>query len=219
MPDLRRRLVAEGLGTLLLLAAIVGSGIMAERLTDNIAVALLCNAVATGAMLFVIIAVFAPLSGAHFNPAVTLVVFLDRGIGGRDAVFYVLAQVAGGVVGVFLAHAMFGDAIFALGNTSRTGTAQWLSEAIASFGLILVILGLGKNRVETVAACVALYILAAYWFTASTSFANPAVTLARSLTPSFAGISPGDAPLFIAAQLIGAFFAWLCGRLLFPKPG
>jgi glycerol uptake facilitator-like aquaporin len=188
---------------------------MAERLTTDIALALLCNTLATGAMLFVIIAMFAPISGAHFNPAVTLVVFLNRGITAPHALAYVAAQIAGALLVVFLAHAMFGEAIFAWGIKPRTGMGQWLSEAVAVFGLVLTILGLKTRPAETVAAAVSLYIVAAYWFTASTSFANPAVTLARSVTPSFAGILPSDAPAFILAQIAGALAAWLCGRHLF----
>jgi glycerol uptake facilitator-like aquaporin len=218
MTEPRRALAAETLGTLLLLATVVGSGIMAERLTGDGALALLCNTLATGAILFVLIIVFAPISGAHFNPAVTLTVFLDRHIGPRRAFAYVLAQIAGGVLGVFLAHAMFGSAIFAWGVKTRSGLGQWLSEGVATFGLVLTILNLQRARLETVAAAVALYIVAAYWFTASTSFANPAVTLARSLTPSFSGIRPADAPFFILAQLTGALLARLCGRQVFSPP-
>jgi glycerol uptake facilitator-like aquaporin len=215
MSDLPRRLAAEAIGTLFLLAAVVGSGIMAERLTTDVALALLCNTLATGAMLFVIIAMFARISGAHFNPAVTLVVLLNRGISAPYAAAYVAAQIGGAFAGVFLAHAMFGEAIFAWGIKARSGTGQWLSEAVAAFGLVLTILGLKMRPVETAASAVSLYIVAAYWFTASTSFANPAVTLARSVTPSFAGILPSDAPAFILAQLAGALAAWLCGRRLF----
>jgi len=188
---------------------------MAERLTADVALALLCNTLATGAILFVIIVIFAPLSGGHFNPAVTLVMFINRHIRAQHALAYVAAQIAGGLLGVFMAHAMFGETTFALGIKHRTGAGQWLSEGVAVFGLVLVILCLNKARLETVAAAVALYITAAYWFTASTSFANPAVTLARSLTPSFAGILPSDAPAFILAQIAGALVAWVFGRFLF----
>ncbi|HXJ01165.1 MAG TPA: MIP/aquaporin family protein [Micropepsaceae bacterium] len=213
-----RRLAAEALGTAALLAAVVGSGIMAERLTQDIALALLCNTIATAAMLFVLIVVFAPVSGAHFNPAVTLVALLRRAIPLRGALFYVVAQIISGILGVWLAHAMFGEALFAWGVKARSGFAQNLSEAVATFGLVLTIAGASGRSRETVAAAVALYIGSAYWFTASTSFANPAVTLARSLTPSFAGIRPADAPAFIAAQLMGALLAAVVARTVFPTP-
>src|SRR5258706_3486987 len=216
-PSLARRLGAEALGTALLLAAVVGSGIMAERLTHDIALALLGNTLATGAVLFVLIVIFAPVSGAHFNPAVTMVGALSRKIPLRIAAAYGLAQIAGAVAGVWLAHAMFGEALFAFGVKARTGFGQNLSEAAATFGLILTIAGAADRARETVAAAVALYILAAYLVTASTSFANPAVTLARALTPSFAGIRPMDAPAFIAAQFAGALLAWVAAGFLFPS--
>ena len=213
-----RRLAAEALGTAALLAAVVGSGIMAERLTQDVALALLCNTMATAAVLFVLIVIFAPVSAAHFNPAVTLVALLDGAIPARTALLYLLAQIAGAVVGVWLAHAMFGEALFAWGVKVRSGFGQWLSEGVATFGLVLTIRGCsGLNR-ETVAGAVALYIAGAYWFTASTSFANPAVTLARSLTPSFAGIRPIDASAFIAAQVIGALLAAAVARFIFRAP-
>ena len=212
---LSRGLAAEALGTSLLLSAVVGSGIMAENLTDNVAVQLLCNALATGATLFVVILLFAPISGAHFNPAVTLVTVLQRLTSPGTGLAYLIVQILGAVTGVWLAHAMFGQEVFALAVKSRTGPSQWLSETVATFGLVLTILGTADRRRETVSAAVALYIVAAYWFTASTSFANPAVTFARSLTPTFSGIAPWDAPAFIAAQLLGAFLAWLCARTLF----
>ena len=208
-------IVAEALGTALLLAAVVGSGIMAERLTNDDALRLLCNTLATGAALFVLITLFAPVSGAHFNPAVTLVSLLQRAIAPPTAARYIVAQLIGAIIGVWLAHAMFGEPVFALGVKARTGAAQFLSEAIATFGLVLTIAGTAHRPRETVAASVALYIVAAYWFTASTSFANPAVTLARSLTPTFSGIAPSDAPAFIAAQLLGAFAALMCSHILF----
>jgi glycerol uptake facilitator-like aquaporin len=214
--SLARRLAAEALGTAMLLATVVGSGIMAERLTHDPALALLCNTLATGAILFVLIVLFADVSGAHFNPAVTLARLLSRAIAPDVAAAYGLAQITGAVAGVWLAHAMFGEALFALGIKARSGFGQHLSEGVATFGLILTIAGAGRAR-ETVAAAVALYILAAYWFTASTSFANPAVTLARALTPSFAGIRPVDAPAFIAAQFVGALLAWLVAGFLFPR--
>jgi glycerol uptake facilitator-like aquaporin len=206
---------AEALGTAMLLAAVVGSGIMAERLTGDDALRLLCNTLATGAVLFVAILLFAPISGAHFNPAVTLVSVLQRSSAPWTALSYVVAQVLGAVIGVWLAHAMFGEPVFALGVKTRTGASQFLSEAVATFGLVLTIAGTAQRSRETIAASVGLYIVAAYWFTASTSFANPAVTLARSLTPTFSGIAPVDAPAFIAAQVLGAVAAWLCARVLF----
>jgi glycerol uptake facilitator-like aquaporin len=213
---LLRPFAGEALGTAILLAAVVGSGLMAESLTRDVAVQLLCNTIATGAALFVLIVVFGPVSGAHFNPAVTMVAVLNRTTDARTGLVYLLAQVLGAVAGVFLAHAMFGADILALGVKPRTGFPQWLSEAVATFGLVLTIAGTARRSRETVAGAVALYIIAAYWFTASTSFANPAVTIARALTPSFAGIDPLDAPAFIAAQFIGAVLAWRTARLLFP---
>ena len=212
---LARSLVAETLATALLLTAVVGSGIMAENLTDDVAVQLLCNTLATGATLFVLILLFAPVSGAHFNPAVTMVAVLQRAKSPGEGLAYVSAQVLGAIAGVWLAHAMFGETIFALGVKSRAGASQWLSEAVATFGLVLTILGAANRSREAVAAAVALYIVAAYWFTASTSFANPAVTLARALTPTFSGIAPLDAPAFIAAQFAGAVAALTCSRALF----
>ncbi len=214
-PPLGKAIAAEALGTALLLAAVVGSGIMAERLTHDAALALLCNTAATAAMLFVLIVVFAPISGAHFNPAVTMVVARDGKPLGKRALLYVLAQVAGGIAGVWLAHAMFGEPLFAWGIKVRTGFGQALAEGVATFGLVLAIAGTKGRPRETVAGAVALYIAGAYWFTASTSFANPAVTLARALTPSFAGIRPADAPIFIAAQFAGAFLGFLAARFLF----
>jgi len=215
---LGRRLVAEGLGSALLLAVVVGSGIMAERLSHDIALALLCNTAATAAILVVLIIVFAPISGAHFNPAVTLVAALSRRVSPLHAFLYVIVQIAGAVIGVWLAHVMFGDPIFALGVKVRTGAGQWLSEGVATFGLILAILGTVQHGIKTTAASVGLYIGAAYWFTASTSFANPAVTIARALTPTFAGIRPEDAAPFIAAQIVGALAAAAMARWLFPRP-
>jgi glycerol uptake facilitator-like aquaporin len=188
---------------------------MAERLTHDVALALLCNTMATAAMLFVLIVIFAPVSSAHFNPVVTLVAFLDRAIPARIALFYVGAQIAGAILGVWLAHAMFGEALFVWGAKERSGFGQWLAEGVATFGLVLTIAGCKGRSHETVAGAVALYIASAYWFTSSTSFANPAVTLARSLTPSFAGIRPIDAPAFIGAQLIGALLAAAAARLIF----
>ena len=206
--DLPRRLVAEALGTLLLLATVVGSGIMAERLADgNIALALLGNTIPTGAILFVLIAVFGPVSGAHFNPAVTLAFRVRGEMRSAVAAFYVLAQVAGAVAGVMIAHAMFSVDILQLSTTPRSGPGQWFSEFVASFGLVAVILGTLRHGVLTVAAGVGLYITAAYWFTASTSFANPAVTIGRTLTDTFSGIGIAHAPAFVIAQLTGAVAA------------
>ena len=212
---LAANLIAETLGTALLLAAVVGSGIMAERLTNDDALRLLCNTLATGAALFVLITLFAPVSGAHFNPAVTLVSVLQRALSPSTAARYLAAQLLGAIIGVWLVHAMFGEPVFALGVKPRTGASQFLSEAVATFGLVLTIAATANRSRETIAASVALYIVAAYWFTASTSFANPAVTLARSLTPTFSGIAPSDAPAFIAAQLLGALTAFMCARILF----
>jgi glycerol uptake facilitator-like aquaporin len=214
--DLPRRLAAEALGTGFLLATVVGSGIMAERLADgNVALALLANAIPTGAMLVVLITVFGPISGAHLNPAVTLALFLRRAIGAPDASAYVAAQLVGGAIGTWCAHLMFDLPILMWGATARAGIGQWAGEAIATFGLVVTILACLRFRPKAVAAAVGLYITAAYWFTSSTSFANPAVTFARTLTDSFAGIRPADAPAFIAAQLVGAVLAtWLFGWLL-----
>jgi glycerol uptake facilitator-like aquaporin len=212
---LPRRLAAETLGSTLLLAIVIGSGIMGERLSGgNVAIALLGNTLATGAGLVVLITVFGPVSGAHFNPAVTLVALLRRELVARDALLYVAAQLLGAVAGVWLAHAMFGEAILQVSTKLRDGPAQMLSEAVATFGLVAAILGAVRFRPDFTAVAVGLYITAAYWFTASTSFANPAVTLARSLSDTFAGIAPGSAPAFILAQLVGALaaavaFGWL----------
>lgn len=214
--DLPRRLAAEALGTALLLAIVIGSGIMGERLAGgNTAVALLGNTLATGAGLVVLIAMFGPLSGAHFNPAVTLVFLLRREIGGGTAAAYVLVQLAGAILGVWTAHLMFGEPVLQVSAKLRDGPAQAFSEGIATFGLIAAILGSLRFRPEATPFLVGLYITAAYWFTASTSFANPAVTIARSLSDSFAGIAPASAPAFILAQLAGAGAAMLLGGWLF----
>lgn len=210
-----RRLFAEALGTALLLAIVVGSGIMGERLAGgNDAIALLGNTLATGAGLVVLITVFGPISGAHFNPAVTLVFFLRKELSLALALGYLVAQVAGGVLGVWAAHAMFAEPIWQLSTKLRDGPAQAWSEVVATFGLIATILGALRFRPEATPTAVGLYITAAYWFTASTSFANPAVTIARALSDTFAGIAPSSAPIFIAAQLAGAVlglvvFSWL----------
>jgi glycerol uptake facilitator-like aquaporin len=190
-----------------LVAAVVGSGIMAERLTDDIALALLANTIATAAALIVLIAALGPISGAHFNPAVTLAFLLRREIGRRHAAAYVVAQILGGIVGTILAHAMFELTPLVAGTQIRTGGGQWLAEAVAAFGLVATILLSQAFRPKDTAWLVGLFIAAAYWFTASTSFANPAVTIARAFTTSFSGISPADAPAFILAQLVGATLA------------
>jgi glycerol uptake facilitator-like aquaporin len=214
---LARRLAAEALGTALLLAIVIGSGIMGERLAGgNVAIALLGNTLATGAGLVVLITVFGPISGAHFNPAVTLVFALRREIGWRVAALYVATQFLAAVAGVWLAHAMFAEPVLEVSHKLRDGAGQGVSEAVATFGLIATILGTVGRRPDTTPLLVGLYITAAYWFTASTSFANPAVTVARSLSDSFAGIAPSSVPLFIAAQLAGALaasllFGWLLG--------
>ena len=208
-PDfsLSRRLAAEGFGTLFLVAAVVGSGIMAARLTADTAVALLANAVATGAMLTVLITILGPISGAHFNPAVSVVFALKGEMSRVAAACYAIAQVAGGIAGTILAHEMFGLPAVMLSQHIRTGGGQWLAELVASFGLMVTILTGRRLTPGSVAWLVGLYITAAYWFTASTSFANPAVAIARSLTNSFSGIRPADVPAFILAQLVGAVAA------------
>ena len=216
MKSLARRTAAEGLGSFFLFATVIGSGIMAERLAGgNVAIALLGNTLATGAILFVLITMLGPISGAHMNPAVSLVAAARRELPWRDAAAYVAAQLAFGILGVLAAHAMFDLPILQWSEKARTGAGQWLGEAIATLGLVLTILGTVRYRREWVAPAVALYITAAYWFTSSTSFANPAITVARSLSDTFAGIAPADAPMFIIAQLVGAGLAALSARLLF----
>lgn len=213
---LMRRATAEAIGTAFLLAAVVGSGIMAERLAGgNVALALLANAVATGAALVALILAFGPISGAHFNPAVTLADAARGGVAWRQAPAYLAAQIVGAFAGVACAHIMFGEPLFFASTHVRSGTAQWGSEFVATFGLLAVIFG---ARRDVVPFAVAAYITAAYWFTASTSFANPAVTLARAASDTFAGIRPADAPGFIAAQLLGAATAVLLYRWLVPPP-
>lgn len=215
-----RRLAAEFLGTLLLLATVVGSGIMGESLAGgNVAIALLGNTLATGAALVVLILVFGPVSGAHFNPAVTLVMALRGELTAGAAVGYVLAQGAGALLGVALAHAMFDLSVVQVGIKERAGLAQGLSEFVATFGLLATILGCVAARPRAVPFAVGLYITAAYWFTASTSFANPAVTLARSFTTTFAGIRPADAPVFVVAQGLGALAALVVFGWLLRRPG
>jgi glycerol uptake facilitator-like aquaporin len=215
-PSTIQRLLAEGLGTALLLATVVGSGIMGESLSGgNVAIALLANSIATGAMLVVLIIVFGPISGAHFNPAVTGVM-LARGelkvplFGG-----YLAAQVLGGILGVWAAHAMFGLPILEISAKARTGAPQWFAEAVATFGLVITIVGTIRARPEAVAYTVGLYITAAYWFTASTSFANPAVTVARAFTDTFAGIAPQGIAAFVIAQGAGAISAVVVANILF----
>ncbi len=200
--------MAEFIGTAILLATVVGSGIMAEQLSGgNVAIALLGNTLPTGAILFVLITLFGPVSGAHFNPAVTLVFALRKEVSKREGLLFVAAQIIGGIMGVWAAHIMFGLDVLQLSQKSRTGNAQWIAEIIATFGLIVTILGTLKSKPDAVPLAVGLYITAAYWFTASTSFANPAVTIARSLSDTFAGIMPLHMPGFIAAQMIGAAIA------------
>lgn len=213
--SLSRRLAAEAMGAAFLLAAIVGSGIMAERMADgNAALALLGNTLATGAMLAVLILVFLPVSGAHFNPAVTFAFLLRREIDSRTAFLYIAVQILGGLFGVAAAHAMFGEALLQAGALVRAGPGQWLAEAVATFGLLMTILAAARFRPEALPYAVGLFISAGYWFTASTSFANPAVTIARGFTASFSGIAPAGVPAFVVMQLLGALaaalvFGWL----------
>jgi glycerol uptake facilitator-like aquaporin len=217
--DLPRRLVAEALGTAFLLATVVGSGIMAERLAGgNLALALLGNTIPTGAMLVVLITVFGPISGAHFNPAVSAALALSRKLPRHELILYVVAQLAGGVAGSVLAHGMFELPLIQVSVSVRTGPGQWLGESTAAFGLLLTIFGCMRFRPAAVPWCVGLYITAAYWFTSSTSFANPAVTIARGLSDTFAGIRPADVPAFIVAQLAGALAASLVAGWLFAEP-
>ncbi|MDJ1008516.1 MAG: MIP/aquaporin family protein [Paracoccaceae bacterium] len=214
-----RRLASEALGTGFLVATVVGSGIMASRLTDDIALQLLGNTLPTGAILVVLITLLGPVSGAHFNPAVTLAFALRGEIAARLAVAYVAVQCAGGAVGTFAAHAMFDETLLQVSANVRTGPAQWFSETVAAFGLVLAILIGIRARPDAVPWLVGLYITAAYWFTASTSFANPAVALARSLTDTFSGIRPLDLPGFVAAQVLGAVAAVVLVRWLWPEDG
>ncbi|MBO6506582.1 MAG: aquaporin family protein [Kordiimonadaceae bacterium] len=206
---MRQKLLAEFIGTLFLLATVVGSGIMAENLAGgNVALALWGNTAATGAILVVLILVFGPISGAHFNPAVTLVMLARGDIDRTGAAAFILTQIIGGIAGVMLAHAMFDVEIVQASVKNRASIGQWISEGVATFGLLMAILGCLRHRAEAVPYAVGLYITAGYWFTASTSFANPAVTIARSMTDSFSGILASDVPAFIAAQLMGAFLAF-----------
>ena len=215
---LSRRIVAEFVGTAFLVAAVVGSGIMGERLAGgNLAIALLANTIATGAALAALILTFGPISGAHFNPAVTLADAMERGVTWAVAACYIPAQCAGAVCGAVAAHLMFGLPAISLSHHSRSGSAQVFSEFVATFGLVCVIWGCSRQRSAAVPFAVAAYITAAYWFTSSTSFANPAVTMARALSDTFAGIRPADVPLFVAAQFTGACSATLLFRWLVPR--
>lgn len=211
-----QRLASEALGSAMLVATVVGSGIMAETLSaGNAGVALLANAIATGAILYVLITALGPVSGAHFNPVVSAVFALRREIGWPTACLFALVQIAGGCAGTLLAHGMFDLPLMQLSAHARTGPAQWLSEGVATFALIFAILGTLRARPDAVPVSVALVIVAGYWFTASTSFANPAVTIARTLSDTFAGIAPADAPAFVAAQCAGAIAAWLMAERVF----
>jgi glycerol uptake facilitator-like aquaporin len=215
---LGRRLAAEGVGAFFLFATVIGSGIMAENLSrGNDAIALLGNAGATGAILFVLIAMLGPISGAHMNPAVSLVMASRRALSWPDTAAYIAVQLAFGILGAWAAHLMFDLPTLQLSVKARTGLGQWAGEAIATCGLILTIIGTARHRPALIPASVALYIVAAYWFTSSTSFANPAITIARSLSNSFAGIAPHDVPLFIVAQLVGAGFGAALAALLFDE--
>jgi glycerol uptake facilitator-like aquaporin len=206
--NLAKRAAAEGIGTAFLVAAVVGSGIMGERLSDaNPAIMLLANSLATGGVLVALILAFGPISGAHFNPVVSLVARMRRELAGREMLAYIAMQVAGGLAGVAAAHMMFGEPVFTPSLHARAGMAQLFSECIATSGLIVVILGCSRTRPAAIPYAVAAYITSAYWFTASTSFANPAVTLARSLTDSFSGIRPSDVVAFVAVQVIGGLIA------------
>ena len=214
-PSLAQRLAAETLGTAFLLAAVVGSGIMAAKLAGgNGALALLCNTLPTGAILIVLILALGPVSGAHFNPVVTLAFLLRGDLGRRDAAFYIACQIIGGIAGVLAAHAMFDLPLWQISQTVRTGPAQWLAESIATFGLVLTIFCCLRGATGTVAYAVGLYITAAYWFTASTSFANPAVTIARSLSDTFAGIAPAGVAAFVAAQIAGGLAGVFAASML-----
>lgn len=215
LPTTPQKLGAEAIGSFFLFAGVIGSGIMAEELAGgNVALTLLANAIATGAILYTLIAMMGPISGAHFNPAVTLAFWVRREINSAIAASFVAAQLAGGVMGAFAAHLMFGLPILQFSTKTRTGIGQWSGELIATFGLILTILLLLKHRASAIPAAVALYITSAYWFTSSTSFANPAITLVRSMTDSFAGIAPSDVLPFVMAQCVGTLIAIGCAHLL-----
>lgn len=211
-----RNLLAEGLGTALLLATVIGSGIMGETLANgNTAIALLGNTIPTGAILYVLITILGPVSGAHFNPAVTLAFMIRKDITLYEGVGYIGVQIIGGIIGVWMAHAMFDMSILQTSSKLRAGSAQGFSEVVATFGLLLVIFGGIRHRPDAIPALVGFYITAAYWFTASTSFANPAVTISRTLSDTFAGISPANAPMFIICQLVGMGLALLVAKALF----
>lgn len=211
-----RRLSGEFIGTALLLATVVGSGIMGEKLAGgNVALALLGNTLPTGAILAVLILIFAPVSGAHFNPVVSIAAAFDGDLSKRDCALYIAAQISGAIVGVWTAHAMFDLPILQSATKLRSGLPQWIAEFVATFGLLLTIEGTRRYTVSAVAAAVGLYITAAYWFTASTSFANPAVTIARSLSDTFAGIAPSGVPAFVIAQCLGAVAAVTLSRMIF----
>ena len=217
---LQRRLASEATGSFFLFAGVIGSGVMAEALAGgNVALALLANTIATGAILFVLIAMLAPVSGAHFNPAVSGVMAARGAISWREAALYGAAQLVGGLLAVAAVHLMFDLPILQASTKARAGIGQWTGELIATFGLILTIIGTARHRGEWVAPSVALYIVAAYWFTSSTSFANPAITIARSLTDTFTGIAPADVPGFVVAQVVGAGLGAVIGVRLFDKRG
>ena len=211
------RVAAEALGTLLLVAAVVGSGIMAERLTNDTAVALLANTLATAAILVVLVTILGPISGSHLNPSVSIVFAVRRELPSRELPIYVMAQIAGGIAGTILAHLMFDLAPLAAGTRLRSSPANWLAEFVATFSLVLAILGGLRFKPDSVPWLVGLVIASAYWFTASTSFANPAVTIARAFTTTFSGIAPGDVPAFIGAQVSGALAAAGASMILFPR--
>ncbi len=214
--SLPQRLTAEAIGSFFLFAGVLGSGVMAENLAGgNVAIALLANTIATGAILFVIIEMFGPVSGAHYNPAVTLAFAIKREFAWRDVAPYIAVQIIAGAIGAFAVHLMFDLEILQFSTKERTGIGQWAGEIVATFGLVLTILAVVKNRPSAVSLAVALYISAAYWFTASTSFANPAITIVRSLSDTFAGIAPADVPGFIVAQLIGMVLAVSAARYVF----
>ncbi|MCB1381426.1 MAG: aquaporin family protein [Notoacmeibacter sp.] len=218
--DLSRRVAAEALGTMILVATVVGSGIMADRLSDDVAVSLLGNTIPTGAILFVLITALGPVSGAHFNPAVSLVFLVRREVSARDCAAYMVAQITGGIAGTLLAHAMFELPLLQLSQTVRSGGGQWIAEIVATSGLVLTILAGLRFKADAIPALVGLYITAAYWFTASTSFANPAVAIARAFSDTFAGIRPADVPLFVVMEIIGALIAaGFAGWLLTPAAG
>jgi glycerol uptake facilitator-like aquaporin len=213
--SLNRRLFAEGLGTLLLVATIVGSGIMADALSNDVAISLLGNTIATGAILFVLITIFGPVSGAHFNPAVSFVFYLRGDLAGAMALCYIIVQISGGILGTWAAHVMFEVPILQISTVERSGLGNYVSEIIATFGLVFVIVTAISQNSKSIPMLVGLYISAAYWFTASTSFANPAVAIARSLSDTFAGIRPIELLMFIPAELFGAFVAFILVRWLY----